>query len=90
MKSLHCTVSGKVQGVNYRAWCKSQADNLGVTGWVRNLSDGRVEVLAQGEEEALQELKQRLFTGPSMSRVEDVHCDWVDYDKEHSSFELRL
>lgn len=90
MQSLHCTVSGSVQGVNFRSWTKSQADNLNITGWVRNLSDGRVEVLAQGSEDALEELKKRLFTGPTMSRVQDVQCDWIDYDKEFSTFELRL
>jgi acylphosphatase len=90
MQSLHCTVSGVVQGVNFRSWTRSQADNLNIKGWVRNLSDGRVEVLAQGSEDSLEELKKRLFNGPTMSRVEDVHCEWIDYDKEHSSFELRL
>jgi len=90
MQSLHCTVSGVVQGVNFRAWTKSQADNLDIKGWVRNLSDGRVEVLAQGEQEALEELKERLFKGPTMSRVEDVQCEWIDYDKKHTAFELRL
>ncbi len=90
MRSMHCTVSGKVQGVNFRSWCKSQADHLGVKGWVRNLNDGRVEVLAQGEEDVLQEFKKLLLKGSTMSRVEDVHCDWLEYDKEYSSFELRL
>jgi acylphosphatase len=90
MQSLHCTVSGVVQGVNFRAWTKSQSENLGIKGWVRNLSDGRVEVLAQGSEDALEELKKRLFNGPTMSRVEDVQCEWIDYDKEHGSFELRI
>ncbi len=90
MQSLHCTVSGVVQGVNFRSWTRSQADNLNIKGWVRNLSDGRVEVLAQGSEDSLEELKKRLFNGPTMSRVEDVQCEWIDYDKEHSSFELRL
>lgn len=90
MRSLHCTVSGNVQGVNFRSWTKSQADNLNITGWVRNLSDGRVEVLAQGSEQGLEDLKKRLFKGPTMSRVQDVQCEWIDYDKEHSAFELRL
>lgn len=90
MKSLHCLISGKVQGVNFRAWTKNQADNLGVTGWVRNLSDGRVEVLAQGDEQALYELKGRLAQGSTMSRVESAECNWTEYDKEYDKFELRL
>lgn len=89
-RSLHCLISGKVQGVYFRSWTKDQADNLGVTGWVRNLSDGRVEVLAQGGEEALQSLKERLAQGSSMSLVENIECNWTDYDKAFDSFEQRL
>ncbi len=89
-KSLHCLVSGKVQGVNFRAWTKDQADNLGIKGWVRNLHDGRVEILAQGNEEDLNKLKGRIAQGSTFSRVEDVQCKWVDYEKEYDRFELRL
>ncbi|MFP4049950.1 MAG: acylphosphatase [Desulfovermiculus sp.] len=89
-KSLHCLVSGKVQGVNFRTWVKGQAEQLGVKGWVRNLDDGRVEVLAQGSEDALQDLKGRLATGSTMSRVDNVETKWIDYDKQHTGFELRL
>lgn len=90
MKSLHCLISGKVQGVNFRTWTKNQAELLGVKGWVRNLSDGRVEVLAQGDEEALKDLKGKLAQGSSLSRVQKIECSWTDYEKEYTSFELRL
>jgi acylphosphatase len=89
-KSLHCLVSGKVQGVNFRSWVKGQAEHLGIKGWVRNLDDGRVEVLAQGPEDALQSLKGKLATGSTMSRVENMETKWIDYDKQHENFELRL
>jgi acylphosphatase len=89
-KSLHCLVSGKVQGVNFRSWVKGQAENLGLKGWVRNLDDGRVEVLAQGSDEALQTLKGKLASGSTMSRVDNVETKWMDYDKEYAAFELRL
>jgi len=89
-KSLHCLVSGKVQGVNFRSWVKTQATQLGVKGWVRNLDDGRVEVLAQGDELALQDLRGKLATGSTMSQVDNVETKWIDYDKEHTTFELRL
>ncbi|MFP4392995.1 MAG: acylphosphatase [Desulfohalobiaceae bacterium] len=89
-KSLHCLISGKVQGVNFRAWTKSQADSLGIKGWVRNLEDGRVEVIAQGEENALFDFKGRLTQGPTMSQVERVESKWIDYDKTFDKFELRL
>ncbi len=89
-RSLHCLISGKVQGVNFRSWTKSQADSLGLKGWVRNLEDGRVEVLAQGDEQPLFELKGRLAQGPTLSYVEKIETNWIDYDKTFDKFELRL
>ncbi len=89
-RSLHCLVMGKVQGVGYRAWVKDIADKKGINGWVRNLSDGRVEVLAQGDEKVLEEFKEYLTRGPVTSQVEDIKCDHIDYDKEYSYFELRI
>jgi acylphosphatase len=89
-KSLHCLVSGLVQGVNFRSWTKAQADNLGIRGWVRNLDDGRVEVLAQGDEEDLNSFRGILGQGSTMSRVEQVECKWTDYEKSYDKFELRL
>lgn len=90
MKSLQCLVSGKVQGVNFRAWVKDQAEALGIKGWVRNLNDGRVEVLAQGDDQALSSLRGKLAQGSTFSRVENIDCKWIDYEKEYTGFELRL
>ncbi len=90
MESLHCLISGRVQGVSFRAWTKSQADRLGIKGWVRNLDDGRVEVLAQGDEEQLKIFRNKLAQGSPFSRVEDIECRHIDYEKEYDTFELRL
>ena len=87
--SLHATVSGKVQGVYFRAWVFDQAVSLQLTGWVRNLSDGQVEILAQGEAPALAEFKQRLPQGSPLSRVNAVAAEMIDYDKDYASFEIR-
>nr|WP_084441013.1 acylphosphatase [Dermatophilus congolensis] len=73
-------VSGHVQGVGFRWWTKSQALELGLDGFARNLCDGRVEVVAQGNREAIEELGARLATQPSQhrrpGRAEAVVTQW--------------
>ena len=86
--SLHATVYGKVQGVYFRAWVFDQAKSLGLTGWVRNLREGAVEVLAQGPDEALAALKERLPQGSPLSRVESVDARLTDHDKTYTEFEI--
>jgi len=88
-RSLHCIVSGKVQGVYFRSWVFDQASSLGLTGWVRNLQDSKVEVLAQGSEESLQALKERLPQGSSLAQIQNVEASYVDYDKAYTTFEIR-
>lgn len=72
--SLHCLVSGRVQGVFFRASTRERALELGVSGWVRNLPDGRVEVLACGPAEAIDRLHAWLAEGPPLARVEALEC----------------
>lgn len=87
--SLHAIVSGKVQGVYFRAWVFDQAQSLGLTGWVRNLQDGKVEILAQGAPDGLAALKERLPQGAPLSRVESVKADMTDYEKQYAEFSIR-
>lgn len=75
---LRCLVSGRVQGVWYRASTQEQAERLGLRGYARNLPDGRVEVLACGDAAALEELKVWLWQGPPAARVDAVECSEVD------------
>ena len=89
VKSLHCTVSGNVQGVNFRAGTQSYASSLGLNGWVRNIEDGKVEILAQGPDDKLEELKKYLLRGPAFSRVENVTSEVIEYDKAYKGFEIR-
>jgi acylphosphatase len=89
MKSMRCVISGKVQGVYFRSWTKDQADSLGVKGWVRNISGGRVEVLAQAGDDILEEFKKRLIQGSSMSEVSNIECETMDYEKDYTVFETR-
>ena len=85
----HVLVSGKVQGVFFRQKTKQQAQSLGVNGWVRNLPDGRVEALFEGEEEAIKALVEYCHHGPSYSRVENVDVTWENYRGEFSDFKTR-
>ncbi len=88
-KSLHCIVTGKVQGVFFRSFVQEQADSLGLSGWVRNLKDGKLEILAQGSEENLKALKERLLQGPPLAQVQNIEANWTDYDKTYHGFEIR-
>ncbi len=77
MKAFRAFVSGRVQGVGYRQTCRHKARQLGIRGWVRNLPDGRVEVFAQGEEAALDELGGFLWSGSGYATVSGVETDAV-------------
>ena len=72
-----CIVSGRVQGVFYRATTRDQAQRLGIRGWARNLPDGRVEVLACGSPVAVQQLCAFLRQGPPAAEVDAVECESV-------------
>lgn len=74
----HYLISGKVQGVYYRLSACHEAQRLGLAGWVRNLTDGRVEALASGESEALDAFEHWLWQGPERARVDDVTQSCVD------------
>ena len=71
---MHCFVSGRVQGVCFRAATRQFALDRGLRGWVRNLPDGRVELLAVGADEQLDALRDWLSRGPERARVDDVAC----------------
>ena len=78
MVCRRCFVSGRVQGVFYRATCVRKAESLGLKGFARNLSDGRVEVLACGEEAAIAEFVAWLWEGSPASKVTDVATEHAD------------
>lgn len=83
---LRCLISGRVQGVWFRVSTREQASRLGISGYARNLSDGRVEVLACGEQGALDTLEAWLWQGPSGARVEHVECSSSDIERVPASF----
>lgn len=72
MKCVHLTISGHVQGVCFRAYTQKEAGRLGLVGWVKNLPDGRVEVLAQGMANQVESLVKWCHAGPRAARVDGV------------------
>ena len=80
MIARRCRVSGHVQGVFYRASTKARAEALGVTGYARNLADGRVEVLACGPQDAVEALCRWLWQGSPASNVADVQVEEIAVD----------
>lgn len=81
-------VSGRVQGVYYRASAREQARRLGLTGWARNLPDGRVEAVARGTPAALDEFAQWLAQGPALAAVSGVATEAVE-EETPAVFEVR-
>jgi acylphosphatase len=75
---VRCRVSGRVQGVFFRASTQREARRLGVSGHAKNLADGSVEVLACGGESSVAQLKDWLWHGPPASRVTAVECETID------------
>lgn len=74
----HVFVSGRVQGVYYRATTRETARERGVGGWVRNLDDGRVEAVFEGAEEAVESMVEWCHTGSPTARVDDVEVEYSD------------
>lgn len=86
----HVLVSGSVQGVNFRSSARREAQLNGVTGWVRNNPDGRVEAVFEGEEDAVRRVVAWCSHGPRGAWVEDVEAEWEAYTGEFPRFEIRL
>lgn len=86
MVCMRCHVSGRVQGVFYRESARRVADELGVTGYAVNLSDGRVEVLACGDERAVKAMVDWLWKGSRMASVEGVETERVEQAEIPGSF----
>lgn len=75
MKRVHLWISGNVQGVGFRASTRRRAKNNNVTGWVKNLEDGRVEAVFEGEEDNVAEVMDWAREGPAIASVEDLELE---------------
>lgn len=86
---LHAWVQGHVQGVGFRYFVRQRAAALQLSGWVRNLHDGRVEFLAEGERSDLEALLSEVKAGPTGSQVSDVKTSWGEKSGDLDRFEVR-
>ena len=89
LASVQAVVYGYVQGVFFRAFVSRRANELGLTGYVRNLPDGGVQVQAEGERKQLEELIGYLKVGPPGAKVEKVVTSWSECSGGHSRFNIR-
>ncbi len=86
----HVFVEGHVQGVFFRDTTRERAYQLGVTGWVRNLPDGRVEAVFEGEEDAVRQMVEYVHRGPPRAVVTHVDVEYGPYTGEFKRFSIRF
>ncbi len=86
---VHLFIDGRVQGVFYRAFTRNVATKLGLCGWVKNLYDGRVEAVIEGERTLIEEAIQRYRVGPPGAHVSDIEVEWEEFSGKENGFEIR-
>jgi len=85
----HLFISGRVQGVFFRRWSQINAEKFKVNGFVRNLSDKRVEMVLEGEKERVEKMINCAKRGPIFAKVEKIDINWEEYKGEFKGFEIR-
>ncbi len=89
VQAVRLIISGRVQGVFFRAYTKEVADSLGLKGFVRNLKDGSVEVIAVGDEDRIKKFIAWCKKGPRNAKVEDVKIKYTEIKEDFKEFEIR-
>lgn len=89
VKKIKIKVFGEVQGVFFRYSTKEKANQLELKGWVRNVEDGTVEIMAEGEEEKLKKFIDWCYIGPPAAKVEKMEIEWQEAEGEFEIFEIR-
>lgn len=89
MKRVHLLISGLVQGVFFRHHTREKGESLGLTGWIRNTGDDKVEIVAEGAKEKLENLVTWVHQGPPAARVEKVEVEWSEATREFQGFEIK-
>lgn len=86
--TCHALISGFVQGIGFRAFVKSKAQDLDLKGWATNTSDGKVEIMFVGSREKIEKMIKLCKKGPFLANVRDVKVEWKDRDENYDSFEI--
>lgn len=89
MKRCCIYVSGRVQGVSFRSFTKQNAGALGLGGFVKNLDDGRVEVIVEGRDKDIEQLVQKIREGPPRAKIDDVSVTWEEALGNFKGFDVR-
>lgn len=84
----HTFIQGRVQGVSFRWWIKRNADNLGLEGWVRNLEDGRVEAVFEGEKSKVKKVIEKSKDGPAFAKVTHMDVFWEKAEGKFQGFSI--
>jgi acylphosphatase len=87
-KALHVMIEGRVQGVGFRWFVREVGSSLGLVGYVKNLPDGRVEAVAEGDEPTLQQFLVRMHEGPSHAHVKKVNESWTEPSGRYQAFQI--
>ncbi|MDI6744515.1 MAG: acylphosphatase [Thermodesulfovibrionales bacterium] len=85
----HLLISGRVQGVFYRAFTEDAAQLLGLKGWVKNRSDGNVEAVFEGKKEDIESAIHSCYKGPPAAKVNNIEVKWEDFKNEFDTFSVR-
>jgi len=88
IKRVHLIISGRVQGVFFRAWIQGKAAELGLTGWVKNTPEGKVEAIFEGSEEKINEMLQKCYEGPRLAQIKEIEVKWEGATGEFGNFRM--
>jgi acylphosphatase len=89
MARAHLFIDGRVQGVFFRAFTREVAHNLDLNGWVKNIRDGRVEAVLEGEKKVIQQAIQKCYAGPPGAKVSNIDIQWEQYTGKENGFSIR-
>jgi len=89
MRRVHLIITGRVQGVLFRANTKTQAEKIGAKGWVRNLEEDKVETVAEGTEEQIKDFVAYCSKGPEEARVDEIEVKEEEYKCEFKGFSIK-